>query len=61
VDTRDLVDLAVVMEEMKLGPNGGVLYCLECAMLLAASSERFPSTIAWLRAHCGGPDWTRCG
>ena len=29
VDTRDLVDLAEVMERMQLGPNGGTLFCLE--------------------------------
>ena len=27
--TRDLVDLAEVMERMQLGPNGGTLFCLE--------------------------------
>lgn len=29
VDTRDLVDLAEVMERLNLGPNGGMLYCLD--------------------------------
>lgn len=29
VDVRDLVSLEVVMEEFKLGPNGGLVYCME--------------------------------
>lgn len=26
---QDMVDLAVVMDELELGPNGGLLYCME--------------------------------
>ena len=29
VDLADLVSLASVMEELELGPNGGLVYCLE--------------------------------
>lgn len=29
IDVRELVSLEDVMEEMKLGPNGGLLYCME--------------------------------
>ena len=29
LDVRDLVTLEDVMEEMELGPNGGLLYCME--------------------------------
>ncbi|KAL0488406.1 GPN-loop GTPase [Acrasis kona] len=29
IDVRDLCDLNVVMEELNLGPNGGLLYCME--------------------------------
>mmetsp|Transcript_4409 Transcript_4409/g.8325 ORF Transcript_4409/g.8325 Transcript_4409/m.8325 type:complete len:291 (+) Transcript_4409:150-1022(+) len=29
LDVRDLISLEDVMEEMKLGPNGGLLYCME--------------------------------
>ena len=28
-DVRDLVTLEDVMEELQLGPNGGLLYCME--------------------------------
>ena len=28
-DVRDLVTLEDVMEELSLGPNGGLLYCME--------------------------------
>jgi GTPase SAR1 family protein len=29
VDISDLVHLAAVMEELKLGPNGGLVYCID--------------------------------
>jgi len=29
IDLSDLVSLQTVMEEMKLGPNGGLIYCLD--------------------------------
>ena len=29
IDIRDLISLDDVMEEMKLGPNGGLIYCME--------------------------------
>jgi hypothetical protein len=29
VDIKDLITLEEVMEEMELGPNGGLLYCME--------------------------------
>ena len=28
-DIRDLISLEDVMREMKLGPNGGLIYCME--------------------------------
>ncbi len=28
-DVRDLITLAEVMEELSLGPNGGLVYCME--------------------------------
>ena len=28
VDVRDLIDLESVMEELNLGPNGGLVYCM---------------------------------
>jgi len=30
IDIRDLITLDDVMEEMDLGPNGGLVYCFEC-------------------------------
>ena len=29
VDVRDLISLEEVMKELGLGPNGGLLYCME--------------------------------
>lgn len=29
VDISDLVHLEAVMEELRLGPNGGLVYCME--------------------------------
>jgi GPN-loop GTPase len=29
-DIRDLISLEDVMEELELGPNGGLVYCFEC-------------------------------
>ena len=30
LDIKDLISLEDVMEEMGLGPNGGLIYCFEC-------------------------------
>lgn len=29
IDLRDLISLQDVMDELKLGPNGGLLYCID--------------------------------
>lgn len=29
VDIKDLINLEDVMEELELGPNGGLVYCFE--------------------------------
>jgi GPN-loop GTPase len=29
VDVRELINLETVMEELNLGPNGGMVYCME--------------------------------
>ena len=29
VDLRELISLEDVMEELQLGPNGGLIYCME--------------------------------
>lgn len=31
IDIKDLVSLEDVMDELQLGPNGGLIYCFECA------------------------------
>jgi hypothetical protein len=31
VDIKDLISLEEVMEDLGLGPNGGLVYCFECA------------------------------
>lgn len=36
VDIRDLISVEDVMEELGYGPNGGLVYCMECVVLLAA-------------------------
>jgi hypothetical protein len=33
IDIRDLITLEDVMEEMHLGPNGGLVYCMEYLIL----------------------------
>ena len=32
-DIRELIDLEDVMEELGLGPNGGLMYCMEYPLL----------------------------
>jgi hypothetical protein len=48
IDIRDLITLEDVMEEMHLGPNGGLVYCLEYLLL----------NIEWLQEelNCIGTD-----
>lgn len=41
IDVRDLVSLEVVQEEMGLGPNGGLVYCM----------EYLQSNLDWLKEH----------
>lgn len=33
VDIRDLISLEDVMEELSLGPNGGLIYCFEFSFI----------------------------
>lgn len=33
IDIRELISLDDVMEELSLGPNGGLVYCLEYLLL----------------------------
>lgn len=37
-DIRDLISVEDVMEELGYGPNGGLVYCMECVVLLASSA-----------------------
>ena len=48
VDVADLVSLPVVMDELVLGPNGGLLYCLE---VLEANLEWLREKLAPLGEH----------
>jgi GTPase SAR1 family protein len=36
VDIRDLIGLEDVMEDLDFGPNGGLIYCFECAARIGA-------------------------
>ncbi len=40
-DVRDLITLADVMEELSLGPNGGLVYCMEYLL----------DNLDWLQVH----------
>lgn len=41
-DIRDLVSLEDVMEELKLGPNGGLICCMEYVELNFLMENFFP-------------------
>lgn len=43
VDIRELISLDDVMEELGLGPNGGLMYCMEYPFLtrLSFSESQF--------------------
>ncbi|CAO1636807.1 unnamed protein product [Sympodiomycopsis kandeliae] len=43
IDIRELITLSDVMEEMKLGPNGGLVYCFEYLL----------ENLDWLEEHMG--------
>ena len=52
VDIRDLISLEDVMSEMKLGPNGGLIYCMEYLI----------DNIDWIEVCAApiiGPLWNR--
>ena len=42
-DIRDLITLEDVMEELKVGPNGGLVYCMEFLL----------SNLDWLESEIG--------
>lgn len=39
IDIRDLINLEDVMEELEFGPNGGLIYCFECALAFRPFAE----------------------
>lgn len=47
IDIRELITLDDVMEELQLGPNGGLIYCM----------EYFLSNLEWLDEELGGNEW----
>jgi len=57
IDVRDLVSLEAVMEEYKLGPNGGMMFCMEYLLenvdWLVESIEKLP-THAYILFDCPG-------
>ncbi|KAA1071361.1 ATP binding protein [Puccinia graminis f. sp. tritici] len=40
IDIRDLISLEDVMEELELGPNGGLVYCFELSQTLDRSESK---------------------
>ena len=43
IDVRELVDLEQIMEETRLGPNGGLLYCMETLLANMGMTPQMPS------------------
>ena len=59
-DIRDLITLDDVMEEMQYGPNGGLVFCMECATctsfarVLTILAARFlVNNMDWLEEELG--------
>lgn len=56
LDVRDLVSLEMVMEEYKLGPNGGMMFCMEYLLdnvdWLVESIEKLP--LSYVIFDCPG-------
>jgi hypothetical protein len=46
VDIKNLINLDDAMEELGLGPNGGMMACFECAALIPRATPR----IGWVGA-----------
>ena len=57
LDIRDLVSLEDVMEELNLGPNGGLMYCFEYILINTTNSHRYlVDNLDWLDEQLGGYD-----
>jgi GPN-loop GTPase len=41
IDIRDLISLEDVMSELGYGPNGGLVYCFECATFAGSGKPTF--------------------
>lgn len=51
IDVRELIDLDQIMEETQLGPNGGLLYCMETLLTNMGNIELRPSIIAYVSMY----------
>lgn len=47
VDIRDLIGLDEVMEDLDFGPNGGLIYCFECACCASIQNNLIRSFCAF--------------
>lgn len=54
IDIRELISLADVMEEMDLGPNGGLVYCFE--YVYASHASYLLNNLDWLENELGNFD-----
>ena len=52
IDIRELISLEDVMEEMDLGPNGGLVYCFECVVAYSYLLDN----LDWLEGELGNFD-----
>jgi len=56
-DIRDLISLEDVMEELELGPNGGLVYCFEYSLGQPSLTNRYlVNNLDWLDEQIGGYD-----
>jgi len=56
-DIRDLISLEDVMEELDLGPNGGLVYCFEYPLVLILAHPRYlVNNLDWVDEQLGGFD-----
>ena len=57
IDIRDLISLEDVMEEMDLGPNGGLIYCFEYVLCMCVPDGSYLlDNLDWLENELGNFD-----
>jgi hypothetical protein len=57
LDIKDLVSLEEVMEDLELGPNGGLVYCFECVTFLSLLLSAFADAMHTHRYLMENLDW----